>query len=115
MPSPAAGRSIPRVLLIALVAVSLALPALAQPPQGRRDPALVQGPPAAQAPGAKPAAKESLNLPDENVSTTSHVITVGGKPLPYTAVAGTLLLKADDGRPRANVYFTAYFRDDVKD
>ena len=46
---------------------------------------------------------------------TSHVITLGGKPLPYTAVAGTLLLKADDGRPRANVYFTAYFRDDVKD
>jgi len=114
MPSPA-GRSIPLILLIALIAVSLALPALAQPPQGRRDPALVQGPPAARAPGAKPAPKENPNLPEENVSVTNHVITLGGKPLPYTAVAGTLLLKADDGRPRANIYFTAYFRDEIKD
>jgi carboxypeptidase C (cathepsin A) len=101
--------------LTVFIAAFLAGTALAQPPQGRRDPALVQGGPAAQAPAAKPAPKEYPNLPEENVSVTNHVITPGGKPLPYTAVAGTLLLKADDGRPRANVYFTAYFRDDVKD
>ena len=84
--------------------------------QERRDAALVQGTPRGQAPGAPQAApKEYPKLPEENVSATSHVMTLGGKPLAYTAVAGTLLLKADDGRPRANVYFTAYFRDDVKD
>ena len=99
--------------LAAALAVCLTLSAFAQPPQARtreqRDPALVQGAQAAQAP------KEYPKLPEENVSVTNHVVTVGGKSLPYTAVAGTLLLKADDGRPRANVYFTAYFRDDVKD
>jgi len=107
----------PRVSRGCLLTVSLILclttSALAQTPrsrmQERRDPALVQGGQPAQAP------KEYPQLPEENVSVTNHVITLAGKPLPYTAVAGTLLLKADDGRPRANVYFTAYFRDDVKD
>ena len=104
--------------LAAALAVCLTLSAFALPPQARtreqRDPALVQGAPPAQAPGVQ-APKEYPKLPEEDVSVTNHAVTVGGKPLPYTAVAGTLLLKADDGRPRANVYFTAYFRDDVKD
>ena len=102
-------RSVLPVGLTVCLAILLTASAMAQPPQERRDPALVQGgQPAA-------AAKEYPKLPEENVSVTNHVITLDGKPLPYTATAGTLLLKADDGRPRANIYFTAYFRDDVKD
>jgi carboxypeptidase C (cathepsin A) len=99
-------------LLVGLTAVAIAEPT--QQRGERRDSALVQG---GQTPAeaGQPAPKEYAKLPEENVSVTNHVITLGGKPLPYTAVAGTLLLKADDGRPRANVYFTAYFRDDVKD
>ena len=113
-------RLIPLALLITSLVVLIVAPAGAAPAgqlQERRDPALVQGTPRGQAPGAPQAAgpKEHPQLPEEDVSVTSHAITVGGKPLPYTAVAGTLLLKADDGRPRANIYFTAYFRDDVKD
>ncbi len=108
--------SIPLALLIVPLILSLTGAASAGQFQERRDPALVQGAPRGQAPGAPQAApKEYPKLPEEDVSVTSHVITLGGKPLPYTAVAGTLLLKADDGRPRANVYFTAYFRDDVRD
>ena len=108
-------RLVPRLFAALFIAAVLTATLSAQPPQGRRDPALVQGASDAQVPGAKPAPKERPDLPDEDVSVTEHAITVGGKPLPYTAVAGTLLLKADDGRPRANVYFTAYFRDDVQD
>jgi carboxypeptidase C (cathepsin A) len=105
-----------RLLLAVGMAVVLTTSAFTQPPQGRRDPALVQGGQQAQVPGApQQAPKEYPKLPEDNVSVTSHTISLGGKPLPYTAVAGTLLLKADDGRPRANVYFTAYFRDDIKD
>jgi carboxypeptidase C (cathepsin A) len=112
MPRSTSPRTATRLCLALFLAATLTAAALAQPPQGTRDSALVQAAP--PAPPASPV-KDYPKLPDENVAVTSHVITVGGKPLPYTAVAGTLLLKADDGRPRANVYFTAYFRDDVKD
>ncbi|MCJ7485253.1 MAG: hypothetical protein MUQ25_03675, partial [Candidatus Aminicenantes bacterium] len=83
-------------LLVGLTAVAVAEPT--QQRGERRDSALVQGG-QTPAPAGQPAAKEYPKLPEENVSVTNHVITVGGKPLPYTAVAGTLLLKADDGRP----------------
>ena len=78
-----------------------------------QDPA--SAPPRAQSQAAPAPEKPAAALPEEDLSVTNHTITVGGKPLAYTAVAGTLLLKADDGHPRANVYFTAYFRNDVKD
>jgi carboxypeptidase C (cathepsin A) len=60
-----------------------------------------------QAPPIKP--------PEETSSETRQSIMVGGKPLPYTAIAGTMLLKTEDGRPKAAVYYTAYFRSDVRD
>ncbi|MHB8093497.1 MAG: S10 family peptidase [Candidatus Aminicenantales bacterium] len=97
--------------LFFLLTLSLGCLSLSAQQERPRDPALVQAPSRA----AAPAEKAAVDYPEENVSTTTHTIIVGGKPLAYTAVAGTLLLKADDGRPRANVYFTAYFRSDVKD
>lgn len=53
--------------------------------------------------------------PEEKLSTTRHRVTVGGTEIAYTATAGTLLLKEEDGRPRASVFFVAYTRDGVKD
>ena len=53
--------------------------------------------------------------PEEKVVTTRHRITVGGAEVAYTANAGTLLLKEEDGRPRASIFFVAYTRDGVKD
>src|SRR4030042_4921399 len=77
------------------------------------DPALVQSrgqtPQQSPAQAAAPPGKQAAVFPDENVSTTTHTIMIGGKPLAYTAVAGTPLLKADDGRPRGNFYFTDHF------
>lgn len=53
--------------------------------------------------------------PEEKIVTSRHRVTVGGAEIPYTATAGTLLLKEEDGRPRASVFFIAYTRDGVKD
>ena len=53
--------------------------------QGRPDAAAAQQ----QAPPVKP--------PEETSSETRHSIMLGGKPLPYTAVAGTMLLKTEEG------------------
>ncbi len=53
--------------------------------------------------------------PEEKIVTTRHRITLGGAEIPYTATAGTLLLKEEDGRPRASIFFVAYTRDGVKD
>jgi carboxypeptidase C (cathepsin A) len=48
-------------------------------------------------------------------SVTQHTITVNGKTFPYEATAGTLILKDDDGNPRASMFYVAYTRSDVKD
>lgn len=48
-------------------------------------------------------------------SVTHHTITVDGKTFPYDATAGTLVLRDDDGNPRASVFYVAYTRTDVKD
>lgn len=39
---------------------------------------------------------------------THHVITLDGAPLEYTATAGRLTLKTDDGKPLAHIFFVAY-------
>jgi carboxypeptidase C (cathepsin A) len=53
--------------------------------------------------------------PEERLSSTHHQITLGGATVAYTATAGTLLLKEEDGRPKASVFFVYYQRDGVKD
>jgi carboxypeptidase C (cathepsin A) len=78
--------------------------------QGNR-PAGAQGengqPGAPPAPAAPPAV--------ETTSKTQHQITIGGKKIAYTATAGTLVLKKEDGKPWASMFYTAYTRDDVQD
>jgi len=53
--------------------------------------------------------------PEESLSVTKHTIQMNGKPLNYTATAGTILLKEDNGKPLANFFFIAYTKDGVKD
>jgi carboxypeptidase C (cathepsin A) len=52
--------------------------------------------------------------PVEKTSKTRHSIQLDGKPLAYTATAGTLILKKDD-KPWASMFYVAYTRDDVQD
>ena len=47
----------------------------------------------------------------DNISTTQHTVTIGGQAIAYTARAGTMVLKSEDGTPRANFFFVAYTKD----
>jgi carboxypeptidase C (cathepsin A) len=68
-------------------------------------------------PAAAGAAQErpSTPVPPEKNSVTSHEITLGGKPMKYTATAGNLLIKGDDDQPNASVFYVAYTLDGVTD
>ncbi|MGZ4808678.1 MAG: S10 family peptidase [Thermoanaerobaculia bacterium] len=85
-------------LIIALV-LAAAFPVAAQ-----------ETPTPAPAPPAREA-KEAKETPKDNISTTSHTITVNGEAIKYTARAGTMIMKDEDGTPRASMFFVAYTRD----
>lgn len=61
------------------------------------------------------AAKETPPTPGEDSSVTEHSISIGGKPIPYRALAGTMLIKNDSGQGIGSMYFTAYTRTDTRD
>ena len=56
----------------------------------------------------KDAPKET---PKDNVSTTQHSVKIGGEAINYTARAGTIVMKDEDGNAKASIFFTAYTRD----
>jgi carboxypeptidase C (cathepsin A) len=65
--------------------------------------------PAAE-PGAGPETPFPAPAAVDKVSTTEHSITVHGEKLAYTAVSGTMVLKKEEGKARASVFFTSYTR-----
>ena len=79
--------------------------------QGRRGYQTEQ-PPAA-APAAQPA--RTGPPPEEKTSVTHHSARIGGQQINYTATAGTYVVKADDGTPKATFFYVAYTKDDVPD
>ena len=44
----------------------------------------------------------------EIAKSTRHVATIGGRSIAYTATAGTLTLRDDDGKPVASMFYAAY-------
>lgn len=62
---------------------------------------------------AKPS--QEAKPPEEKVSTTRHTITLGGQAIAYTANAGNMVLKDEDGKAKASVFYVAYTKDGVKD
>ncbi|HEX3685374.1 MAG TPA: peptidase S10 [Bryobacteraceae bacterium] len=61
----------------------------------------------------KPGANEKFPAPpaEEKTVKTQHVIHVNGQDLHYTAVAGTLLLLKEDGKPKASIFYVSYSLD----
>ncbi|HUE04946.1 MAG TPA: hypothetical protein VMR62_35680 [Bryobacteraceae bacterium] len=96
------------ILQIAAILISAAA-ACAQPPQEGAHP------PAAGAQAKDEKAKEEKKPPEEKVSQTKHTIQIGGREVKYTATAGTMLLKKEDGTPTASIFYIAYIKDDVAD
>ncbi|MBK7875836.1 MAG: peptidase S10 [Planctomycetes bacterium] len=74
----------------------------------------------ADAPGAaakqEPAktAKDATEVADREIPT-QHELALDGQKLSYTATAGTLLLRAEDGKKKASVFFVAYTKNGVAD
>ena len=65
--------------------------------------------------GAAPATNASPAAPPPNAgfpdAVTPHTITLGGKMLPYTARAGTIVLQDAKGEPACRMFFTAFTLD----
>jgi carboxypeptidase C (cathepsin A) len=84
-----------------------ALPTSAQQPR--------QPEPAAQEKASEKPKEEKKPAPEEKTVQTKHTVRIGGQEVKYTATAGTLLLKLEDGTPKASVFYVAYTKDDVSD
>ncbi|HEY5712581.1 MAG TPA: peptidase S10 [Allosphingosinicella sp.] len=102
-------------LALAAAALLLATAAIAQNAPRPHDAA------PAKAPATPPTHREALNADveaawvrppvDEATSVSRGAVTVRGARIAYTATAGTLTIRDDDGKPTASVFYTAYTRD----
>lgn len=59
--------------------------------------------------------KPEAAIPKAEISKTSHQIKIDGETIRFTAVAGTTILKNDEGDPLASFGYTAYLKDGVAD
>jgi carboxypeptidase C (cathepsin A) len=50
-------------------------------------------------------------VPEEKSSVTHHTARIGGQQISYTATAATYLIRADDGTPKASMFYVAYTKD----
>ncbi len=50
----------------------------------------------------------------ETARNTHHVWSVGGRTIPYTATAGTVTIRDDEGKPIASMFYVAYVADHAK-
>lgn len=57
--------------------------------------------------------KDALGVPvpPETTSVTKHDLTAGGQLIHYTATAGNLILRDDQDRPNASLFYVAYTED----
>jgi carboxypeptidase C (cathepsin A) len=72
----------------------------------------------AGAQGAKPEAggrAEAAKPLEDKLVVTHHRARIGGQEVAYTATAGTVVLREEDGKPKATQFFIAYTKDGVKD
>lgn len=62
----------------------------------------------------KPVPEKEAGKPSEPVVRESSV-TIAGTKVPYKVTTGKLVLKQDDGKPRASIFHVSYERTDVAD
>ncbi|MGI8989524.1 MAG: S10 family peptidase [Bryobacteraceae bacterium] len=98
---------------IPLAPVPTPPPATSEPAAG---PASLTTSPAPSAAVAAAAAQQFPAPPAvERISKTEHAIVAAGQTIRYTATAGTLVLKREDEKPLASIFFVAYTRNDIAD
>jgi carboxypeptidase C (cathepsin A) len=68
--------------------------------------------------------KKDQPLPEDRLVNTKHTIVLNGEEISYTVTTGTVVLKEEDAdrekeaegyKPKAEIFFIAYTRDDVAD
>ncbi len=70
---------------------------------------------------AKDDAKSDADKPEppphheDVVSETTHTVTIDGQTIEYTATAGHLIVKEEEGKKQASFFSVAYVRNDVTD
>jgi carboxypeptidase C (cathepsin A) len=57
----------------------------------------------------------SVSAPKAEQSVTTHKLTIGGESIPYTATAGTLIVRDEKDLPYARMGYIAYIRSDISD
>ena len=50
----------------------------------------------------------------ETTSVTKHSVTIQGTKIDYTATAGNMILREEDGKAKGSIFYIAYSRDGVK-
>ncbi len=88
-------------------------PQYGQPSQAQRTRTPNPTPTREPASGDTPARREPP--PEEKTVVTHHTARIGGHPLAYTATAGTYIIRADDGTPKATFFYVSYIKDGVTD
>jgi len=68
-------------------------------------------PPAATAAKEPAKDKDKSKEPEEKPVSSKHTATIGGQKIEYTATAGTILLRDDEDKPTASIFYIAYTRD----
>jgi carboxypeptidase C (cathepsin A) len=71
-------------------------------------------------PAEKPAAEAGKEAakpaePKEELIKSQHTVTINGQKLDYTAVAGTILLRDNEDKPTAAIFYIAYTKDGMPD
>ncbi len=94
------------VVVLNIMIVSAAQAQRPRAPQTEQTPA----PQTAQQTPAAPR-YEVATANEEKVSQTAHVLRLDGREIKYTATAGTVLIRQDNGQPAARMFFVAYTKD----
>lgn len=106
------------LLLVLMLSPALAFTSPAPAPAGLAGSEAVQQRQQAreERPGQQAARHEVATENEEKISRTSHTVRIDGREIAYTATAGTLPIRLDDGNVAARMFFVAYTRDgeDVK-
>src|SRR5436309_7524061 len=103
-----------RTFIIFMLCLAALGPASAQG-RGGQPPAQQPGtpaPPTHDEPGGQaPSRVETAGPAEEKTSQTQHTIRLDGREIKYTATAGTLPIRLDDGKVAARMFFVAYTKD----
>ena len=56
--------------------------------------------------------QSSIENPNDQTQTTEHKVTIDGEIIHYTATAGTLVLKKENGEAEASIFYIAYTKNE---